>query len=406
MHRDPLLRAISAAAALALMLPMAAAAQFDDDPPIEPFPDLETAVVLNTTTEASVNRRIDETAMTAHDAIRLRINDNKKQTGYTTDLQPDRTAVVVQARQFAEDGNDLVLINDGDSALAMGFVKSYPETSFIDLGQPVPCVDEQGRGDRTGECVGGDEALPFNYTAVPFQVEDPAYLAGVIAASASRNDRLGIISGMADCHECNRYIQGFILGAQSIQPDIEIEMAYLAGDDEALAFGDPTAAKTFARAFIDVYQPDVLLPVANDASIGMIEAAQEADILAIGTGVDVSDLHPELADTVLTSITRDVETAVRHSMNQFSTRELPRLDEMTFAGGYVDLTDEWRTESALPVDVTQRYEDARDALITGVVDACPSHCGQPFGPDGSEVTEAPTDDGTDAAAATEAPADG
>jgi basic membrane lipoprotein Med (substrate-binding protein (PBP1-ABC) superfamily) len=202
---------------------------------------------------------------------------------------------------------------------------------------------------------------------------------------------------MADCEECNRYIQGFVNGARSVEPEIEIRLAYLADDSEALAFGDATAANTFADAFIEVYQPDVLLPVAHGASIGMIQAACDHGILAVGTDIDVTSVHPEFSECVLGSITRDVATAVRHSVYDYSTGRIPRLREMTLSDGYVDLTNEWSRMSALPGDVSGRYEDARTALITGVVDACPVDCGKPVALDGSEAGQAPADGGTDEA---------
>ena len=82
---------------------------------------------------------------------------------------------------------DIVFIEGGDSPSTVGFAGSLPNTYFVDLGQTVPCVDANGRADRTGECQGGTRALPSNYVAIPFEVEAPAYLAGVLAASLSNH---------------------------------------------------------------------------------------------------------------------------------------------------------------------------------------------------------------------------
>jgi hypothetical protein len=139
----------------------------------------------------------------------------------------------------------------------------------------------------------------------------------------------------------------------------------------------------------------------------MIQAACDHGILAVGTDMDVSRTNPELSECVLGSITRDVATAVRHSMYDFSMGQVPSVREMTLADGYVDLTNEWSRMSALPGDISGRYEDARTALTIGALDACPVDCGKPFQLDGIVAVEAPTDAGEEAAAqATEVPGGG
>ena len=93
----------------------------------------------------------------------------------------------------------MVIISGGDSQANVGIARSFSNTVFIDLGQPLPCVTDDGQPDPSGTCEGGEFGVPSNYTAVDFAVEDGAYLAGVLAAAASRDDRLGIISGAGDC---------------------------------------------------------------------------------------------------------------------------------------------------------------------------------------------------------------
>lgn len=391
MRRNLNPRIITAGVALVLLASTAASAQFDDDPFFERDENIHTTVVLNATSGDAINATIDSAARKAHRELGGKISDGNK-NAYFIFSEPDRTSVVIQADAEAGDlanvGRNLMFISGGDSEVTARRASRNPNTSFVDLGQSLPCLDAEGQPDDSGECTADSDVLPFNYSAVTFDVHDPAYLAGVVAASASRDDRLGIISGMADCEECNRYVQGFVTGARSVEPDIEIQLAYLADDSESLAFGDATAANTFADAFIEVYQPDVLLPIAHGASVGMIQAACDHGILAVGTDMDVSRVHPELSECILGSITRDVETAVRHSVYDYSTSRLPRLREMSLADGYVDLTDEWSSMSALPGDVSERYEDARTALLTGAADACPVDCGKPFSLDGSAAAEA------------------
>jgi basic membrane lipoprotein Med (substrate-binding protein (PBP1-ABC) superfamily) len=395
MRSNLLARIISGTAVLTLLSSGAVFAQSQPvaTPPPDVFPDVSTSVILNELTGASTNVLIDQAAQAAHRQIGGKISTGRK-NGYFPVTLPDTPSVVRAAQNMVRDfDNDLVVITGGDSQSTVGFAAGFPDTVFIDVGQPVPCVTLDGRPDPSGTCEGGTVAIPFNYGAIEFEVEDAAYLAGVLAAAASRDDRLGIISGLIDCTECNRYVQGFTLGAQSVKPEIDIELAYLTDDDEAQAFGDTTTAKTFAKAFIDVYRPDVLLPIAQDASIGMIQAACEAGILAVGTNKDVASEHPELADCVLTSAVKDVAYAVREGIYAFANASTQREWSLGLDDGRVGVTSEWQRLPTLPVDTSERFQAAETAIITGQVETCPADCGAPIATSsGPEDVEGATDE--------------
>ena len=271
-------RGLTMAAALTLLVTSAVSAQLDPDL-VEPElrPGITAGAVYNANTDEVTNARIDATVRSAFERVGGVIHNSKKKNGLIdVGALPDRLSVVTAARDLARSQTDLVIISGGDAQSTISYAAGSPATMFIDVGQPLPCVGLDGRPDASGSCAGGINAIPGNYSAITYEVEDPAFLAGVIAASASRNNQLGVISGMSDCSECNRMIQGFTAGALSVKPDIAIEVAFLADDDEGQAFSDPTSARTFAGAFIDVFQPDVILPIANGATVGMIEAACDA----------------------------------------------------------------------------------------------------------------------------------
>jgi basic membrane lipoprotein Med (substrate-binding protein (PBP1-ABC) superfamily) len=388
MRGTPIIYLISLAAAWTLLTGSAVSAQLDEPIATAPPPqyeDLSMAIIENDLTQPAVNAAVSETATFAFTEIGgttegPKAEDKKtegKKAGLDSVSLPSTEKVVLAARDAGEKGYDLVVISGGDSQGTVGFAQAYPETFFFDIDQPLPCVTGDGRADPSGTCEGGVGALPFNYVAVDFDTDQAAYLAGVIAASASRDDILGIISGTADCPDCNRTIEGFVLGARSVKPDIEVHQAFLADEGEAVAFGDPTSAKTFAKAFIDVYQPDVILPLTGSGSRGVIEAACEAGILAVGTDVDVSATHPELAECILTSIIKDYEYAVRESIFAWANGEAASEVRLGLADGHVGVTDEWTRLASLPVDLGERYSQAEQAVITGQVATCPVDCGEP-----------------------------
>jgi basic membrane lipoprotein Med (substrate-binding protein (PBP1-ABC) superfamily) len=386
-------RILTTAAALALLSTSSVSAQLDPDL-VEPvqFPGIKVGTVYNINSDPSTNARIQATVLPAFEEVGGKISDRPKRNGLVDVGElPDRLEVVTIARDLAKDVQpEMVIISGGDAQSTISYASTYPNTMFIDVGQPLPCVDPGGRPDATGACDGGLNSVAGNYSAITYEVEDPAYLAGVLAASASRNNRLGIISGMSDCNECNRMIQGFAAGAVSVKPDIAIEVAFLADDDEKQAFRDAASARTFTEAFIDVHQPDVILPIANGATVGMIEAACDAGVLAIGTtGIDMVTDGPKLdGDCVLASITKDLEAAVRAAIYDFTSVGNPKQRSMTLIDGEVDLTEGWRLLPVLPTDAHERYETARQQLISGQIESCPESCGSEL----STADEEPTAD--------------
>ena len=122
--------------------------------------------------------------------------------------------------------------------------------------------------------------------SVYFAEDQAGYLAGIVAAYASKNNTIGAIGGTTLCAPCVRYIQGYELGAKSVKPDIKVKTAYVTNDFSAAAFNDPAGGKAFAETFIKTNKPDVLFQVAGKTGNGVLEAACAAKIYGIGVDVD------------------------------------------------------------------------------------------------------------------------
>ena len=90
-----------------------------------------------------------------------------------------------------------------------------------------------------------------------------------------------------------RYIQGYELGAQSVNPAIVVKTAYVTNDFSNAAFNDPVGGKTFAQTFITSNKPDVLFQVAGKTGNGVLDAACAANIYGIGVDVDQCAVLPE-----------------------------------------------------------------------------------------------------------------
>jgi basic membrane lipoprotein Med (substrate-binding protein (PBP1-ABC) superfamily) len=388
MRANPVVRALTAAMALTLAVSSAAAAQTDAPTrfPTQAGATLVSAVMLNALDGADTNSTILNTARSYHELLggkpsapkvaKKNADKPAPRGGFITPDPIEGTDAVTEAalEMAGEDKPDILIVSGGDWQANVGIARLYPTTMVLDINQPRPCLDADGRTDLTGECLGSEGGIPGNYLAMEFAVEEGAYLAGVVAARESRGQSLGVISGALDCLECDRYVTGFINGARSVEPEIEIDVAYLA-EDEIAGFSDRATAKIYADAFIDVYQPGVLLPVGRGATMGMIEAACDAGVKVIGAGIDVSAERPDFAQScVMVSIVPDVARSVEEAM-YYHGGDGPPVITYDLARGGVQMTDEWRVSPTKRVDTNEFYDTADVAIKTGQIEPCPDGCG-------------------------------
>jgi len=403
--RSQLLHRISiGAAALTLLAGSAVAAQSELDLPIDTrFPDeigptLLTAVITSDLDDPSINARVEKAVREYHvDPLGGRAKappdpskDNKKNLGgiLVRSAQENSAAAADDLLDvLGEYQPNLIVISGGDGQLNASNARAADNAIIVDLSQPRPCVTLAGQPDPSGECRGSASAVPFNYTAVEFAVEDAAFLAGVVAARLSKGS-LGVISGYEGCPECERYVTGFVNGARSVEPEIEIVSAYLA-DSEIAGFGDATSARTFTEAFIKIHQPEVILPVGRAATPGMIEAACEAGINVVGaTGFDLNDARNSWDECVMASVTKDLERSITDAMYLFAEGQNRPVTTYDLANGGVALSDDWIGIPTLPVDTDELYQEADRLLRGGEIEACPEGCGGavvlPQGPSDSQ----------------------
>lgn len=147
---------------------------------------------------------------------------------------------------------------------------------------------------------GGGPAEP-NFSVFDNWIHEPAYLAGMLAGGVTESNVLGVVGGMP-VPEVNRIVNAFIAGAQSTNENVEVKVTFLN------SWFDPAAAKEAALAQVDA-GADVLFA----ERFGVIEAAQENDLVAIGNMSDQTELAPE---NVATSVTWNMAPTVAYVIDQ------------------------------------------------------------------------------------------
>ena len=250
--------------------------------------------------------------------------------------------------------------------------KQYPNVKFVGTDQGV-CVDETGKPDPTFACKGIAKTLLPNFQGLVYKEEQVGYLAGVLAASVSKTGVIGTVGGINTIPPVVKYINGYRNGAASVNPDIDVKVAYVSTDINK-AFSDPGTGKSIANQMIG-QKADAIFQVAGLSGQGAIEAACAApDVIGIGVDVDQSKSLPGDVSCVLTSAEKKLVDAV--------TAAIGKIGDKTDVGG----TTVWDA-STTPVGVglspfqgkyvdlvTPEVQAKIDAALAGMKDGSIDPC--------------------------------
>jgi basic membrane lipoprotein Med (substrate-binding protein (PBP1-ABC) superfamily) len=186
-------------------------------------------------------------------------------------------------RETAEQDAPDIIFGDafGNEEAARAVAADYPDIAFV-FGS------------------GGGPAEP-NFSVFDNWIHEPAYLAGMIAGGVTESNVLGVVGGYP-VPEVNRIVNAFIAGAQETNEDVDVKVTFLN------SWFDPAAAKEAALAQVGA-GADVLFA----ERFGVIEAAQENDLVAIGNMSDQQELAP---GHVATSVTWNMAPTVGYVIDQ------------------------------------------------------------------------------------------
>jgi basic membrane protein A len=252
-----------------------------------------------------------------------------------------------------------------------------PDVWFIGVDQGPPCVNADGLPDTTFACAGDAAALLPHMVALSYQEDQAGYLAGMAAASASKTGTIGAIGGITLCGPCIRYMQGFKLGAESINPSIKLVVGWVTESDFIKAFNDPVTGKSFGQQFLQQNPDvDVLFQVAGKTGNGVLDAACEAGIYGVGVDVDQALSYPNAAQCIITSATKSLALAVSTDIGKIVDGSMTGGDDHWDATrdgiGYAPFHD---LASALPADMATKLDAAFAEIKAGTLVTCPDKCG-------------------------------
>ncbi len=292
----------------------------------------------------------------------------------------DASEYAADIQQFVDQKYDIVVTVGfnltGDTVKA---AKANPTIHFVGVDQSPVCVDPTGAPDSTFACKGDAKTLLPNYTSLYFAEDQAGYLAGIVAAYASKSGVIGAIGGTTLCAPCVRYIQGYALGAKSVKPDIKVNSKYVTNDFSAAAFNDPAGGKAFALTFLKSYAgTDVLFQVAGKTGNGVLEAACASNIYGIGVDVDQwTSIGAPGNACIITSAEKHVESAVNQAVVAIAGSGLAAGDVLyNAANDGIGVSDFHDKASLFGADVKAALDAATAGMKAGTLKTCPdTGCG-------------------------------
>jgi basic membrane protein A and related proteins len=201
---------------------------------------------------------------------------------------------------------------------------------------------------------GGGPSEP-NFSFFDNWIHEPAYLAGLIAGKMTESNVLGIVGGFP-VPEVNRLSNAFIQGAQEANPKAEVKVTFIN------SWFDPGAAKEAALAQIAA-GADVLYA----ERFGVIEAAAEKNLLAVGNMSDQTELAPE---HVLTSAVWNMEPTVKFVIDQvlagsYTAQDLKDFSMMGKGGASLAPVNEG-VRGGIPADVVSLVGEKEQEIRNGL----------------------------------------
>ena len=219
---------------------------------------------------------------------------------------------------------------------------AYPDTAFIIIDYEVD--------------------LP-NVYSILFKEHEGSFLAGMLAAMASKTQKIGFVGGMDIPIISDRFGYGFEQGVRYISPKAEIFMDYVGTTDEA--WYSPEKGKAIADAQLKK-GVDVIYHAAGETGRGVLEAAAKAKKLGIGVDSNQNHLFPGY---VLTSMMKNIDKSVYIALFSYQ-KKLWRdnIKKLGIAQKGVDLAFDKYNASLITKEMKERIKQARnDILLGGIV---------------------------------------
>ena len=236
---------------------------------------------------------------------------------------------------FAAAGYDVVVTSGiGLRDATLRSADLHPDTVFIGMNQaevePVP-----------------------NFISVTFPEDQMGFLAGVLAASLTRTNKVGGVCETSGIASMWRYCEGFRAGANYINDSVHVFVIYRDDGSNDSLFNDEVWGAESAQEIINE-GADVIFAAGGETGAGALRAAAKLKVLAIGAERDQAAALAEEGSSVIASIFGRASFTIQGVMRRVRDGNL--ADAIMSPIGFVT------SDSVVPNDLVVQM----DELLTGL----------------------------------------
>lgn len=241
-------------------------------------------------------------------------------------------------RTFATEGYDLVfLTTNGMQDLCFPLAASFPNTTFVQLNGSI---------------------VSDNFISIRIADEEQGFLAGVVAALWTDTGTVGFIGGQE--------ITPILIGSLGFQQGVDYVNERYGTDVTTIRvntgnFSNVNQAKETTIAMIE-RGVDIIVPMADAAGAGVIEAIEERGLMAVGTGSGHAIMAP---DNVLVTIMKDSSYVYDAVWEIFINDTFPSTVETYGVARGVVYANDWLY--GIDDTIVSTVEDIIYRIITGEI---------------------------------------
>lgn len=206
-----------------------------------------------------------------------------------------------------------------------------------------------------------------NVASIMFKEHEGSFLAGAAAALMSKTGKIGFVGGM-EIPVIERFEAGFVAGAKSVKPDIQIDVQYTGAFDKA-ELGKTTANKMYSSGI------DIIFHAAGATGNGVFNEAKErktqdanADVWVIGVDRDQYEEGKvdDKTNVTMTSMIKKVNVGVKDIAKRTMDGDFPG-GEVVYYGLAEDGVGLADSRGAISADVMAKVDEYKEKIVNGEI---------------------------------------
>ncbi|MGL4989028.1 MAG: BMP family lipoprotein [Cetobacterium sp.] len=243
-------------------------------------------------------------------------------------------------REYAEAGYDLIIATGFQmTESARAVAADYDDVKFLMIDDVIDAP---------------------NVKSLIFKEEEGSFLVGVIAGLMTKNNAVGFVGGMEN-PLIKKFEVGFKQGAEYVNPGVKFLSVYTTGPNP---FNDPVRGKENAVSEIN-QGADVIYHAAGGTGMGVIAAAKEKGVFAIGVDSNQDGVEP---GTVLTSMIKNVDVGVYDTIKDLIAGKFDSgLALYGAKENGVGVTNFEFTKEIIGAEKLQKFEEIKAKLVAGEI---------------------------------------